>query len=106
MPRITVVGGIRCVTIKEVTMAYDRTSTEYHLTPQGWISGTDRFFGAVQGQEIEPPVDRVETRLVTVTQPSGWSAKEYVQTEIIWSSPNVSDADLAALYKKYPPPSK
>ena len=87
-------------------MAYDRTSTEYHLTPQGWTSGTERFFDAVQGKEIEPPADRVETRLITVTQPSGWSPKEYAHTEIIWKSPNASDADLEILYKKYPPPSK
>jgi hypothetical protein len=87
-------------------MAHDRTSTEYHLTPHEWISGTNRFFGAVQGDELKPPVDCVETRLITITQPSGRPPKEYVQMEIIWKSPDVSDRDLAALYKKYPPPLK
>jgi hypothetical protein len=35
-------------------MAYDRYSTEYHMTPNG-VVGTPTFFGNVEGEVVKPP---------------------------------------------------
>jgi hypothetical protein len=82
-------------------MAEDRTSTEYHLTPHGWVTGTYRYFDAVQGEEIQPPPDRVETIEVTSEQASGWS-KTCSYSTSIWKSSHISETELDALYKKFP----
>ena len=81
----------------------DKTSTDYHLTPGGWIAGTERYFDTVQ-KEIPPPLDCVETRRITCEQASGWSAKTYRYWTPIWKSPSIGKADLEALYQKFPPP--
>ena len=44
-------------------MGWDSDSTEYHLTPEGWVPG-------------DPPGDRVETWLRDMYQASGWSKEE------------------------------
>ena len=36
-------------------MAVDRYSVEYHLTANGWVVGTSRFFGKVQGDIDDRP---------------------------------------------------
>ena len=38
-------------------MSYDRYEIEYHLTPTGWVAGTDSDMGSAQ-KAAEPP-DRV-----------------------------------------------
>jgi len=79
----------------------DRTSAEYHLTPRGWITGTNRYFDKVQGTEVERTSDTVETIIVTSEQTSPWS-KQYSYSESVWKSLDISEKDLAALYEKFP----
>jgi len=40
----------------------------------------------------------------TMDRMEGLVPQENVRMEIIWKAPNISDADLEALYKKYPVP--
>jgi hypothetical protein len=79
----------------------DKTSTEYHLTPDGWITGTGRYFDKIEGKEVQRPLNSVETIKVTTEQASMWS-KQYSYSESIWRSPDIGDADLEALYQKFP----
>ena len=83
-------------------MAVDHTIDEYHLTPNGWITGTHYFFGDTDKQ-IPPPPDRVETWKQELKQQSGWS-KEYITWECIWVSPNHSEEERNKLKRYYPRP--
>jgi hypothetical protein len=84
-------------------MAVDDLQTEYHLTPSGWKTGTERFFGDVQGQLVEPPADRVLTLVGRIYQASGWSPESRTIREE-WRSPKICKEELAALQKKFPCP--
>ena len=83
-------------------MAVDRYSVEYHLTPRGWIEGTETFFGKTQ-KELSPPEDRVETWLKEVEQSSGYSP-ESVDWNVIWSDPTKTKDEIAKLRSSFPAP--
>jgi len=84
-------------------MAADDCSTEYHLTPKGWVIGTSYFFSNVNGKEIAPPIDRVLTLVGRTFQRSAWSPDERSLSEQ-WRSPIASDIELAELQRKFPCP--
>lgn len=84
-------------------MVVDRYTTEWHLTPAGWVHGTYRFFDAVQGQEVSPPTDRVETWVCEGFQQSAWSAEE-TRFYRVWFDPKVAQADRDALRSGFPSP--
>ena len=83
-------------------MSVDHTEDEYHLTPQGWIGGTHKFYGHAE-KVIEPPEDRVETGVRDMTQSHPF-AKEFVTWKCIWKSPEYSDDEKKKLWAKYPRP--
>jgi hypothetical protein len=83
-------------------MAIDDLETEYHLTPSGWVEGTERYFGDIQ-RNVDPPADRVLTMVGRIYQSSGWSPEDRSIREE-WRSPTISDADLNALRQKFPCP--
>lgn len=62
-------------------MAVDHFETEYHLTPDGWVQGTEKFFG--KGKEKAAPANRLETWLREETQSSRFSAPD-VSWHLIW----------------------
>ena len=84
-------------------MVFDRTRTEYHFTPRGWIPGTYSYFGNVQREEILPPDDCLEIWVCDMEQVSGWS-KEKISWRRKWISPNTSSKELDELHKKFPRP--
>jgi len=57
-------------------MAADDVSTEYHLTPEGWVKGTERYFGKSGGNEVERPENAVATWVHRIYQRSIWSQEE------------------------------
>jgi len=85
-------------------MAYDRYSIEWHLTPRGWIGGTETYFGKSE-TEVAPPADRVETWLVEVEQSSGYSPED-VRWTVIWSDSRKSPDDIDKLRASFPAPPK
>src|SRR5690606_10701920 len=87
------------------SMAADNLTTEWHLTPTGWVRGTTRFFSAVQGEEISAPTNRVLTVETLIYQRSGWSAEERSVSDI-WKSKTVSAEQIEDLRQKYPLPFK
>lgn len=84
-------------------MSFDDYKVEYHLTSHGWISGTTRFFDAIQGGEVARPDDAVETWLRHETQRSGFSPSE-IERSKLWTAPNVSEPILEELHRQFPKP--
>ena len=83
-------------------MSADKFETEYHLTPNGWVSGTAYFYGKAE-KKIAPPADRVLTVIELLEQSSRFSPTEQSTSEK-WRSPDVSDAELVDLQKRFPFP--
>jgi hypothetical protein len=83
-------------------MADDDYATDWHLTPRGWVQGTDVYFGRPTA-ESPPPEDRVLTMRDRVYQRSNWSREEKSWTQI-WRSPVISDSEIAALRARYADP--
>lgn len=83
-------------------MSVDHTTDDWHLTPGGWIAGTERFYGVARKTE-EPPEDRVETWERDMKQSHAF-AKEHVTWRRIWVSSNYTEDERTALLKKYPRP--
>ena len=54
-------------------MAADDVSTEAHLTREGWVKGTERYFGESGGSEVERPKSAIETWVHRIYQRSIWS---------------------------------
>jgi hypothetical protein len=84
-------------------LTFDRQTTEYHLTPNGWVTGTYGTFGHVRGDERPRPIDALETWEFEVYQKSGWSREER-NWDRTWKDPNVSDECIADLHVKFPFP--
>lgn len=84
-------------------MVADRLETEWHLTPNGWMHGTTRFFGHIQGEAVEPPPDRVLTVVHEIYQRSEWSSEERSVHEI-WRSPSADSAMIGELRRQFSAP--
>jgi hypothetical protein len=84
-------------------MADDHYQTEYHLTPSGWVIGTARFFGHVQGKELPRPPDCVATFEHEIYQRSRWSGEER-RWKRIWKAGHVDEAQIEILLRTYLPP--
>jgi len=81
-------------------MAADNYKTEDHLTPHGWVRGTESNFGRIIGKEVPRPEDAVLTTKYSDYQRSGWSKSE-ISWEVIWRSPDISDLELQALFELF-----
>jgi hypothetical protein len=84
-------------------MAYDRYEIEHHLTPAGWVSGSDS--DQTSHTTVKPPGDRVETWLMKMRQSSGW-APEDITWQRIWFNPIISEEKRAALRKSFSAPGR
>ena len=83
-------------------MAFDDVRTEYHLTPDGWVKGTCRYFGSSKN-EVERPHNTVETWENRLYQRSGWSPEE-ISAEMIWHNASVPEAEREALRARFTRP--
>ena len=81
-------------------MASDNLWTEYHLTPHGWVEGTERFFQNVT-KKVERPQDAVETWQQHIYQRSDWSPEE-TTVSMIWHDPSKSEEERKHLRDKFP----
>lgn len=78
----------------------DNLLTEYHLTPDGWVQGTEKYFGRVQGEEVERPSNAVETWMSKIYQRSDWSPED-ATAWMIWCDPFVSEEKRNAIREKF-----
>ena len=83
-------------------MTFDDVRTEYHLTPDGWVKGTCRYFGSSEN-EVERPHNAVETWENRLYQRSGWSSEE-ISAEMIWHNASVPEAEREALRARFTRP--
>ena len=81
----------------------DDYSTEYHLTPSGWVAGTRRYFGRVQGKEVKRPQNAVETWEHQITQASMYS-KEVQHRRRLWYDESIPESERKALHAKFTRP--
>ena len=85
-------------------MASDNLITEYHLTPDGWVKGTEWYFGKIKGgKETERPQNAVETWKSRIYQQSDWSPED-ATAELIWCDESVSAEERDRLREKFPRP--
>lgn len=79
-------------------MAKSREYREWHLTPSGWVMGTDKTDTTTD--EVEPPSDRVLTvQCGTVLRASDFANWEIFKREI-WRAPGQDDL-IAELIQKF-----
>jgi hypothetical protein len=83
-------------------MAFDEWTQEYHLTPGGWVKGTDTYFRNVSS-EVPRPEDAVETWKAEGYQKSGWR-REDASHRCIWHDSSMSEAERERLRSQFPPP--
>src|SRR6266576_4806919 len=84
-------------------MATDDHEIERHLTPNGWVTGSERVNGR-QIKTVEPPVDRIETWLEETSDSSeGWDPP-IISSKLIWESPTVSSEVRTELNQRFPRP--
>ena len=84
-------------------MAVDNVSTEYHLTPEGWVTGTHRNFGKIDGNDIERPRSAVETWEFHIYQRSMYSEERHTW-RMRWHDASVPEAEREALHASFKRP--
>ena len=75
---------------------------EYHLTPDGWVTGTKYVFGKPTNGVLRP-ADCVLTLKLSMRQTLEVSTGEKSWTEI-WKSPSAKKQYIAKLQKQFPRP--
>ena len=70
-------------------MSFDDRTMEYHLTPNGWVTGTYKYYGNVQGEAVPRPSEAIETWEERCIQKSGWSPEEDCKSREIWHDPRL-----------------
>src|SRR5256885_1236776 len=88
----------------QLSMAYDRYEIEFHLTPTGWVTGTE-FCQGTPERVVTVPADRVETWLLKAEQSSGWS-REDREWQLTWVHPTLSEAERVSLRRSFDAPSR
>ena len=81
-------------------MAADDLKTEYHLTPTGWVKGTKRYFGIIDGDDVKRPDNAVETWQEHIYQRSMWS-DESVTFGMLWHDESIPESDREAIRAKF-----
>ena len=82
-------------------MSVDNYRSEYHLTTNGWINGSDWFYNKIQGEAISRPEDTIETWERHETQSSAYSRPE-VSWSCIWRKSGIEAAEIKRLHAKFP----
>jgi hypothetical protein len=83
-------------------MAVDEWTLEYHLTPGGWVKGTETYFRDVSS-EVPRPEDAVETWKAEGYQKSGWGREEALH-RCIWHDSSKSEAEREGLRSRFQSP--
>jgi hypothetical protein len=85
-------------------VAGGKPSQEFHLTPGGWISGTCREYGEVQGNLVERPEDAIETWLEEMVLSYPHCADVYCW-RLIWCDPSLTETERKKPRERFPKPS-
>jgi hypothetical protein len=85
-------------------VAGEKPSQEFHLTPRGWISGTCREFGVIQGNPVDRPEDAIETWLEEMVL-SYLQCADVYSWNLIWSHPFMPEMERKKVRERFPKPS-
>lgn len=92
--------GARRVTPKSSQPSpYD---VEFHLTPNGWVRGTEWFVGIIQA-EITPPPNRILTIVKRVTT-SAATGRDEISWRNTWRNTAIPEAEVAAVRSRFQAP--
>lgn len=80
-------------------MAASNEWDEWHLTPTGWVQGTEKTDFAYK--EVDPPVDRVATYIYQEYVGSVHSGT-HISWEEIWVKPGAALAEIKEQFGSYP----
>jgi hypothetical protein len=86
-------------------MTIDKPSQEFHLTREGWVSGTSKVGDTVLGQVIQRPAETVETWVEEMVIPYPQCADVYAWRRI-WFDESISLAERKKLRGQFPKPSE
>jgi hypothetical protein len=86
-------------------MTGDKPSQEFHLTPRGWISGTRREFGDIQGEAVGRPPEAIETWLEEMVLSYLHCADVY-SWRLIWYNPLMTETERKKMRSQFPKPSE
>lgn len=86
-------------------MAGDKPSQEFHLTREGWVSGTRREFGAIQGEAAGHPPEAIETWLEEMVLSYLHCADVY-SWRLIWFNPSMTETERKKVRSQFPKPSE
>jgi len=84
-------------------VAQDDYEFERHLTPNGWVMGSE-WVNGTPIKTVAPPPDRVETWKELHQDSSGGWAPPAISSKPVWQSPDVSAELRAELNEKFPRP--
>ena len=84
-------------------MADDNLRCEFHLTEEGWVRGTRKFFDKVQGEKIQKPGDAIATYELHIYQKSMWSKEERAWSQL-WKRGGIADEELNSILENHPRP--
>ena len=73
---------------------------EFHLTPSGWVRGSECFLGIVQAEVIPPPA-RVLTRIKRLIANSG-SAENRIEWHTTWCNSAMAQFEIDELLASFP----
>ena len=84
-------------------MAADDVRTEFHLTPGGWITGTERLFSRPTGDEVPRPEGAVVTFEHREFDSSNFGPTHFSVKEI-WRSASATDGQIRDLLEQHGSP--
>lgn len=80
-------------------MAVDRFTIEYHLTDDGWVSGSTTFFGN-EDHHVDRPDNAHATWIEETVQGSRYD-RESSSSSRVWTNPNSTEDAIRALLQTY-----
>lgn len=84
-------------------MAADDVRTEFHLTPDGWVTGTRKYFGRPTGTEVPRPNEAFVTFEHQEIDSSHFGPTRY-SVEEIWRGADTTDEHIRDQLKQHGPP--
>jgi hypothetical protein len=89
--------------MNENDLAHDDVRTEYHLTREGWVTGTHRYFGKISGKVVERPRNAVEAWECHIQQPTMYEV-ERRSTKMLWHDGSLPQPERDALRVRFKRP--
>jgi hypothetical protein len=81
-------------------VAHDNVKSHFHLTPRGWVAGSEWLLDNVQNQDRPRPEDAVATYESCIYRRSPWSQEQGAWREV-WRKVGVQDSEIVSLFGQF-----